>query len=137
MNYWLLKSDPGSYSWDHLVKDGRSDWNGVRNHQAANNLRAMKRGDRALFYHSGTGPAIVGIVEIAKASYPDPTDAAGRFVTVDIVPLAPASRLVPLAAVKAAPGLKDMALLRQSRLSVQPVTPAEWQTICAMAGIPA
>lgn len=137
MNYWLLKSDPGSYSWEQLVKDGRSDWNGVRNHQAANNLRAMKHGDRAFFYLSGAGPAIVGTVEIAKAGYPDPSDPSGRFVTVDIVPRAQAGRPVALAAIKAAPELKNMALLRQSRLSVQPVTAAEWRAICAMAGIAA
>jgi len=137
MNHWLLKSDPETYSWAHLIRDGRSDWNGVRNHEAANNLRAMKRGDRAFFYHSGAEPAIVGIVEIAKASYPDPTDASGRFVTVDIAPLAPAKEPVTLAAIKAAPGLKTMALIRQSRLSVQPITAAEWRAICAMAGIPA
>ena len=87
MHYWLMKSEPGTYSWDQLVKDGRTIWDGVRNHQAAINLKAMKRGDRAFFYHSGEGPAIVGIVEIAKEAYPDPSDEAGRFVMVDVKPL--------------------------------------------------
>jgi predicted RNA-binding protein with PUA-like domain len=135
MRYWLLKSEPSTYSWDHLVKDGRTHWDGVRNHQAANNLKAMKRGDRAFFYHSGEGPAVVGIAEIAKEAYPDPGDASGRFVMVDVTPVAPVKTPVTLAQIKADSKLADFALVRQGRLSVVPVAAEEWQRICRMAGI--
>ena len=129
MPYWLLKSEPSVYSWDHLVKDGRTHWNGVRNHQAAANLKAMKPGDQAFFYHSNEGKEIVGIVEIVKEAYPDPTDETGKFVKVDVKALKPLKTPVTLAAMKATPALKDMALLRQSRLSVCPVGAAEWKGI--------
>ena len=129
MPYWLLKSEPSVYSWDHLVKDGRTHWNGVRNHQAAANLKAMKPGDQAFFYHSNEGKEIVGIVEIVKEAYPDPTDETGKFVMVDVKALKPLKTPVTLAAMKATPALKDMALLRQSRLSVCPVGAAEWKGI--------
>ena len=135
MRYWLLKSEPMKYSWDRLVTDGRTHWDGVRNYQAANNLKAMKRGDRAFFYHSNEGLAIVGVVEIAKEAYPDPGDATGRFVMVDVKPLHPVKTPVTLAAIKAEPRLKDFALVRQSRLSVVPVAEAEWRIICKMAGV--
>ncbi len=135
MAYWLLKSEPGTYSWDRLVKEGRTGWNGVRNHQAANNLKAMKRGDHAFFYHSGAAPAVVGIVEIVKAGYPDPSDPAGRFVMVDVKPVKALAAPVPLAKIKANAALKDLALLRQGRLSVVPIDPASWALIGRMGGV--
>jgi predicted RNA-binding protein with PUA-like domain len=137
MQYWLLKSEPSTYPWEQLVKDGRTHWDGVRNHQAANNLKAMQRGDRAFFYHSGEDRSIVGTVEIAKEAAPDPGDPEGRFVMVDVKPLKPAKTPVTLAAIKAEPKLKAMALLRQGRLSVVPVSDAEWKLLCKMAGLPA
>ena len=137
MQHWLLKSEPSAYSWDQLVKDGRTNWNGVRNFQAANNLKAMKVGDRAFFYHSNEGLAIVGIAEIVKDAYPDPTDKSGRFVMVDVKPLEPVKTPVTLAQIKAEPKLAEFKLVRQGRLSVVPVAPAEWQLICKMAGVKA
>ena len=137
MAYWLIKSEPQAYSWDQLVKDGRTNWSGVRNFQAAANLKAMKPGDRAFFYHSGEGLAVVGIAEIAKAAYPDPSDKEGRFVQVDVKPVEPVKTPVTLAAIKAEAKLKDMKLVRQGRLSVSPVTPEEWKLICKMGGVKA
>ena len=137
MRHWLLKSEPSSYSWEQLVKDGGTHWNGVRNYQAANNLKAMKRGDRGFFYHSNEGLAIVGIVEIAKEAYPDPSDKEGRFVMVDVKPVMPVKAAVTLAAIKAEPKLKDFGLVRQGRLSVVPVTDEEWRIIAKMAGVKA
>jgi predicted RNA-binding protein with PUA-like domain len=137
MRYWLLKSEPSAYSWDQLVKDKRTNWSGVRNFQAANNLKAMKIGDRAFFYHSNEGLDIVGIAEIVKEAYPDPSDKTGRFVMVDVKPLMPVKAPVTLAAIKAEPKLKDLALVKQSRLSVVPVNEAEWSIITKMAGIKA
>jgi predicted RNA-binding protein with PUA-like domain len=135
VKHWLLKSEPFKYSWEQLVRDGRTHWNGVRNHQAANNLRAMRQGDRAFFYHSNEGLAVVGIVEIVREAYPDPSDESGRFVMVDIRPLMPVERPVTLQQIKAEPLLATLALVRQSRLSVVPVAPEEWRVICAMAGV--
>jgi predicted RNA-binding protein with PUA-like domain len=137
MHYWLLKSEPSAYSWDQLVKDGRTNWSGVRNFQAANNLKAMKQGDHAFFYHSNEGLDIVGIVEIVKEAYPDPSDKQGRFVMVDVRPVKPVKTPVTLAAIKAEPKLSELALVRQSRLSVVPVGADEWRVICKMAGVPA
>lgn len=137
MRYWLLKSEPSAYSWDQLVKDGRTNWSGVRNFQAANNLKAMKTGDKAFFYHSNEGLDVVGIVEIVKEAYPDPSDKQGRFVMVDVRPLQPVKKPVTLAAIKAEPKLAELALVRQSRLSVVPVAAEEWRVICKMAGVPA
>jgi predicted RNA-binding protein with PUA-like domain len=137
MRYWLLKSEPSAYSWDQLVKDGRTNWSGVRNFQAANNLKAMKTGDRAFFYHSNEGLDIVGIVEIVKEAYPDPSDKQGRFVMVDVRPLQPVKQPVTLAAIKAEPKLADLALVKHARLSVVPVAAKEWRLICKMAGVPA
>jgi predicted RNA-binding protein with PUA-like domain len=137
MAHWLMKSEPSSYSWSQLVADGRTRWDGVRNAQALNNLRAMQPGDRAFFYHSNEGKDIVGVAEVVAAFYPDPTDKAGKLGMVDIAPVMPAARPVTLAAMKANPELAGMALLRQSRLSVCPVTDHEWVLICQMAGIPA
>jgi predicted RNA-binding protein with PUA-like domain len=133
MAHWLLKSEPFKYSWDQMVKDGRTHWDGVRNHQAALNLKAMKVGDTAFFYHSNEGKEIVGIVEIVKEAYPDPSDPAGRFVMVDVAPIKPVAKFVTLAAMKAEPALADLALIRQSRLSVVPICDAHWGKILAMA----
>lgn len=137
MAYWLLKSEPFKYSWSQMVADGRTHWDGVRNHQAAANLKAMQVGDRAFFYHSNEGKEIVGVVKIARTAYPDPSDETGRFVMVDITPLIPVPTPVTLAAIKADPRLGDFALVRQSRLSVVPVRDGEWAMLCAMAGVSA
>ena len=136
MAYWLLKSEPSSYSWDRLVADGRTHWDGVRNPQALNNLRAMKLGDRAFFYHSNEGKEIVGIVEVIRTFYPDPTDKTGKLGMVDIKPVAPAATRVGLPAMRGNPELSGLSLLKQSRLSVCPVAENEWSTLCKMAGIP-
>ena len=135
--YWLVKSEPGAWSWDDHVKKGVEHWDGVRNHQAANNLKAMKVGDKAFFYHSVNEKAVVGTLEVVKEAYPDPSDKSGRFVMVDFKALAPMKRPVTLAEVKAEPGLEDIALVRQSRLSVMPVSAAEWKLIHEMAERPA
>jgi len=137
MAHWLMKSEPSAYSWDQLVKDGRTSWNGVRNHLAASNLKAMKKGERAFFYHSNEGLAVVGIVEIAKEYYPDPSDATGKFGMVDVKPVMPLKTPVTLAAIKAEPKLAELQLVRQSRLSVSAVDAASWKLICKMGGVPA
>ena len=134
MNHWLLKSEPSAYSWDRLVKERTASWTGIRNHQAANNLKAMKKGDHAFFYHSGAGPAIVGICQVTREAYPDPTDKSGRFVAVDVKPLESMKRAVGLSEIKGEPRLGDLALLRQSRLSVVPVGLTHWRLIMAMGG---
>ena len=134
MAHWLLKSEPSAYSWDQLVKDKKTSWTGVRNPTAQINLKSMKAGDRCFFYHSGEGKEIVGIAEVVKAAYPDPTDKAGKAVTVDIKAVEPVKQPVTLAAIKAEPGLKDIALIRQSRLSVMPIEAAAWKLICKMGG---
>lgn len=135
MAFWLMKSEPFKYSWEQLQKDGRTYWDGVRNHQAANNLKAMKVGDEAFFYHSNEGLAVVGICEIVKEAYPDPSDAKGRFVMVDVVPVKAVPEPVTLKAIKAEPALSEMALVKQSRLSVSPVRDEEWALICRMGGV--
>ena len=132
MAYWLMKSEPFKYPWDQLVEDGRTEWDGVRNHQAARNLKAMRIGDRAFFYHSNEGKDVVGVCEIVKEAYPDPSDPSGRFVMVDVVPLVPMPRPVTLKQIKAAPELAELALVRQSRLSVCPVRDREWAIVCKM-----
>ncbi|HEX2582081.1 MAG TPA: EVE domain-containing protein [Dongiaceae bacterium] len=133
MRYWLMKSEPSAYSWQQLRADKKTGWSGVRNHQAALNLKAMKKGDRAFFYHSNEGKEIVGICEITREAYPDPSDSTGRFVQVDVVPLEEFARPVTLAAIKQTPALTDIALVRLSRLSVQPVSAAHWKIICGMS----
>ncbi|WP_207455409.1 EVE domain-containing protein [Azospirillum sp. SYSU D00513] len=137
MARWLVKSEPFKYSWERMVADGTTHWDGVRNHQASNNLKAMKIGDRAFFYHSNEGLEIVGVVEIAREYYPDPSDEAGRFGMVDVRAVAPVKTPVTLKQIKADPLLQTMALVRQSRLSVCPVTDEEWAHICALAGVEA
>lgn len=135
--YWLFKSEPGAWSWDDQVRDGVAEWDGVRNHQANNNMKAMKKGDRGFFYHSVNEKRIVGVVEVVREHYPDPTDASGRFGMVDVKAVKPVKTPVTLADIKADPRLENMALVRQSRLSVTPVTAAEWKIICEKAGIEA
>ena len=137
MAYWLVKSEPGSWSWDQQVKDGAkgTPWTGVRNFTAKANLEKMKKGDRAFFYHSGEGKEIVGIVEVIKESYPDPTDKTGKFVVVDFKAVEPLKTPVTLAQAKADKKLAGMALIKYSRLSVQPVTADEWKLVCAMGGL--
>src|SRR5690348_9136942 len=137
MNYWLMKSEPDAYSWQKLVADGTGHWDGVRNPTAAANLRKMKVGDRAFFYHSNIGKEIVGVMEIAREAYPDKTDDTGRWVMVDVVPLAPAKTPVTLEQIKADKRFADLALVKYSRLSVQPVSAAHWKALCKMAGIKA
>jgi predicted RNA-binding protein with PUA-like domain len=134
MAYWLMKSEPEAYSWDEQVRKGAKGeaWTGVRNFTARQNLVAMKKGDRALFYHSGEQRAAVGIVEVIREHYPDPTDATGKFVVVDVTAVEALPKPVTLAQIKAEPRLKDMVLVKLSRLSVQPVTDAEWKLICRM-----
>lgn len=135
MAHWLLKSEPSSYSWDRLVADGRTHWDGVRNPQALNNLRAMKLGDRAFFYHSNEGKEIVGVAEVVRTFYPDPADKTGKLGMVDIKPVAPAQVKVGLKEMRANSDLSGLSLLKQSRLSVCPVSDSEWSTLCQMAGI--
>ena len=135
MAYWLFKSEPGAWSWDDQVKAGTAEWDGVRNHQACNNMKAMKVGDKAFFYHSVNQKSIVGVVAVAKEYYPDPTDESGRFGMVDVTALHAVASPVTLAAIKAEPALGELALVRQSRLSVVPVTAAQWKMLCRMAGI--
>lgn len=133
MAYWLVKSEPFKYSWDRLVEDGRTHWDGVRNHQAANNLKAMRVGDQAFFYHSNEGKEIVGVATVTREAYPDPSDASGRFVMVDVEPDRPLKRPVTLQEIKADPDLSEVALIRQSRLSVMPIQPDHWKHILALS----
>jgi predicted RNA-binding protein with PUA-like domain len=135
MAHWLIKSEPGTWSWDQHAKAGADAWTGVRNHQAKQHLMAMRSGDKAFFYHSGEDRAVVGITEVVKAAYPDPTDSTGAFVCVDFKAAAPLARGVALAEIKADPALRDMVLVKNSRLSVQPVTEAEWRVICGLGGV--
>jgi predicted RNA-binding protein with PUA-like domain len=136
MAFWLVKSEPDAYSWDQQVAEGTTAWTGVRNHSAKLNLQAMRVGDRAFFYHSNIGKEIVGIVEVVREAYPDPTAEPGSpWVCVDVKAVSPLPKPVTLAAIKAEPSLAGMALLRLSRLSVQPVTDREWATICRMGGL--
>jgi predicted RNA-binding protein with PUA-like domain len=138
MSYWLMKSEPGAWSWDAQVKAGAKGtaWTGVRNHSAKLNLMKMKKGDRALFYHSGEDKAAVGVVEIIRSAYPDPTaKACEPWVVVDVKAVAPLSKPVTLDAIKAEPKLKAMVLVNNTRLSVQPVTADEWKIVCKMGGL--
>jgi predicted RNA-binding protein with PUA-like domain len=136
MTYWLVKTEPEEFSWDDCVKRGAKGepWTGVRNFTARGHLKEMKKGDRAFFYHTGEERQIVGICEIVREAYPDPTDGKGVFKAVDVKAIEPLPKPVTLAAIKAAPRLKDMALVKYSRLSVQPVTAGEWKIVCKMGG---
>jgi predicted RNA-binding protein with PUA-like domain len=137
MSYWLVKSEPDAWSWDAQVKAGAKGtaWTGVRNHTAKQNLKEMKKGDRAFFYHSGVGKEIVGVVEVVREHFPDPTDKTKAFVAVDMKAVAPLPKPVTLATIKADPKLAGMALIKYSRLSVQPVSAQEWKHICAIGGL--
>ena len=134
MAYWLIKSEPFKYSWDQFVKDGVTFWDGVRNYGARNNLRSMKKGDLAFFYHSNEGLEIVGIAKVVKESYQDPTTDDPAWLVVDFKPQKKLKKPVTLAQVKATPSLANMALIRFGRLSVQPVTEKEWDQILKIAG---
>ena len=138
MAYWLLKSEPDAFSWDELVKTGAKGtaWTGIRNHTAKLNLMKMKKGERGFFYHSNVGKEIVGICEIVRAVYLDPTAKAGEpWVAVDIKAVEPLPKPVTLAAIKAEPKLAEIQLLKQSRLSVPPIAEAEWKFVCKMGGL--
>lgn len=130
MNYWLIKSEPYKWSWQQQCDKGVEHWDGVRNYQASNNMKAMRIGDRAFFYHSNEGKEIVGIVEVVKEYYPDHTDETGRFGMVDFKAIKSLTHPVTLKHIKAHPALEQMSLVRQGRLSVGPVTPQEWDIIC-------
>jgi predicted RNA-binding protein with PUA-like domain len=135
MNYWLVKSEPFKYSWQQFVQDKQTFWDGVRNYQARNNLKAMKKGDLAFFYHSNEGLEIVGIAKVVKEHYQDPTTDDPNWVVVDLKPVKAMKKPVSLAAMKAEPRLEGLSLLRQSRLSVCPVTADEWAVIMEMGGM--
>ncbi|HRJ71709.1 MAG TPA: EVE domain-containing protein [Terrimicrobiaceae bacterium] len=132
MKHWLVKQEPTAYAWDDFVRDGKTAWTGVRNFQARNFLKAMRRGDRVLYYHSVTGKAVVGEAEVVREAYPDPTAEEGDWVCVDLKPLRPLARAVTLAEIKADPRLADIPLLRQSRLSVMPLSPAHFRAILSL-----
>ena len=133
MAYWLIKSEPFKYSWDQFMADGSTFWDGVRNYAARNNLRSMKKGDLAFFYHSNEGLEIVGIAKVVKESYQDPTTDEAAWLVVDFKPHKKLKKSVTLAEIKASPSLANMALIRLGRLSVQPVLEEEWEIIMAMS----
>ena len=135
MKYWLLKSEPDAWSWDNQVKEGASMWDGVRNYQATNNLKEMKKNDLCFFYHSVTERSIVGIVKVVKEYYPDPTDKTDRFVVVDVKAVKKLKRPVSLEKIKLNNKLKNIALIKQSRLSVMPIKEVEWNEIIKMSSI--
>ena len=137
MAYWLFKSEPGAWSWDDQVKAGKkgAEWDGVRNHTAKNNMQAMRIGDLGFFYHSVDEKSVVGIVKVVSTAHPDSTDESGVWSCVDVAAVAPLPKPVSLADAKAEPRLKEMALIKYARLSVQPVTPEEWKLVCAMGGL--
>ena len=134
MPYWLVKSEPDAFGWPDQVARGVEPWTGVRNHAAKNNLKAMRRGDRAFFYHSNVGKEVVGVVEVVREAYPDPTKESGDWVCVDMRAVGPMPRPVTLAQMKADPALAGLELIRQSRLSVVPVSDAHWHHICRLGG---
>ncbi len=134
-NYWLIKSEPDAFSWEQQVKNDVEPWTGVRNHSAKNNLKAMKQGDLAFFYHSNIGRAIVGIVRVAREAYPDPTADLGDWVCVDMQAVRAVPQPIPLAAIKSDPRFSDLALVRLSRLSVAPVSAEHWAQLCALGGV--
>lgn len=133
MNYWLIKTEPGTYSWDDFVKLGRDHWDGVRNFKARNHMKAMKVGDQALFYHSVTEKSVIGIAEIVREYYPDPTTDDHRWYVVDVVPVRKLKRPVTLQEIKADDRLTEMVLVKHSRLSVQPVRPEEFDIVITMS----
>jgi predicted RNA-binding protein with PUA-like domain len=131
-NFWLVKQEPSSYSWSDLLADGETEWTGVRNYTARNNLRRMRKGDEVLFYHSGVEKAVVGIAKVVHGPYPDSTAKEGDWTAVDLAPIKSRRRHVTLRQIKSAPQLKEIQLIRQSRLSVMPVTAAEFRAIVRM-----
>jgi len=133
-NYWLLKSEPFKYSWEQLLKDGQTFWDGVRNFQARKNLMSMKKGDKCFFYHSNEGLCIMGVAEVIKEHYPDPTDNTGKWVCVDIKPYKSFKKPVTLQEIKEHPVLKNMQFVKQQRLSVSIVTPEEYKILCELGG---
>jgi predicted RNA-binding protein with PUA-like domain len=133
-SYWLVKSEPNTYSFEALVRDGKTVWDGVRNNAAALHLKAMQISDQVFFYHSQEGLEVVGIAQVSKTAFPDASDPKGRFVAVELAPVRALKRPVALAQMKANPALSDLAMLRQSRLSVSPVSPQAWDEILKMAG---
>lgn len=135
MKYWLMKSEPGSWSWEDQLKVDKEGWDGVRNYQAANNMKAMKTGDRAFFYHSVKEKSIVGIVEIVDEYHPDPTDKSERFGMVSVRAVEAVPNPVSLADIKSDPRLSELSLLKQSRLSVMPIDAKSWKIICGMGGV--
>jgi len=137
MAYWLMKSEPGAWSWEQQKKEGKAgaEWDGVRNYQARNNMRAMKKCDLAFFYHSVGEKACVGIVEVVAEAHPDSTDGSGKWECVDVAAVTDLPKPVTLSEIKATPQLEDMVLANNSRLSVQPVTAAEWRKVCALGGL--
>ena len=134
MAYWLIKTEPSTWSWQDQLRDGTTHWHGVRNYQAANNLKAMQLGDRCFFYHSVDEKRIVGIVEVVKLYYPDPSDPKGIFGMVDVKVVKPMPNPVTLMQIKADPALSQLTLVKNSRLSVQPVDDAAWMHICKLGG---
>lgn len=134
-NYWLMKSEPDVYGWDHLVRDGEGYWDGVRNPTAAMHMRAMKKGDHVLFYHSNIGLEAVGIMEVSGEAEPDKTDKTGRWVAVRVKPVKPLPKPVTLKAIKAELKLADLPMIRQSRLSVVPFSAEEWKIVTQMGGL--
>lgn len=134
VSHWLVKSEPDAFSWQQQVENKVEPWTGVRNAQAAKFLRTMAVGDLAFFYHSNIGKEIVGVVEVARAAYPDPTDESGRWVCVDMRAVSPVPKPVTLATIKATPDLAEIGLIRQSRLSVMPISPEHWKLLCKMGG---
>ena len=137
MAYWLVKSEPGAWSWQDHVKAGVAEWDGVRNHQANNNMKAMKTGDLAFFYHSVNEKQVVGVLEVVREHYPDPSDASGRFGMVDFKAVQPMVNPVTLADIKSNERLEHLLLIRQSRLSVMPIDNDAWRIICSMGGVEA
>jgi predicted RNA-binding protein with PUA-like domain len=131
-NFWIVKQEPETYSWDDFVKDGRTDWSGVRNYQARNNLKSMKVGDRVLFYHSGKGKEVVGLAEVVKSAYADPTADDPQWVAVDLKPVKPLATPVPLASIRYDKRLSQLPLIRQSQLSVMSLTKDEFDVILSM-----
>jgi predicted RNA-binding protein with PUA-like domain len=132
MNYWMVKQEPETYSWDDFVNDGKTDWTGVRNYQARNNLREMRSGDRVLFYHSGKEKAVVGVAEVVRTAYADPTADDPQWVAVDLKPVKPLASPVQLAAIRYDKRLSGLPLIRQSQLSVMPLTQDEFETILSI-----
>ncbi len=135
MAHWLMKTEPQDYSWERLLADGETEWTGVRNHQAAGNMRAMKRGERVFFYRSQVEPAIVGVMEVSAEAYPEPEDGSGKFVRVKVKPVRAVKKEVSLKEIKGDPRFADFLLVRHSRLSVVPVSDEHWRSLCEMAGV--